>query len=56
MAPDQRGEVGEAERAIELRIDSVEFWCMVPIVTIRGVIVAYPVNWWRIRTGFTETM
>lgn len=41
---------------VRLEANTVEFWFMMQIAMLCGFATAYPVNWWLIRTGFTERM
>lgn len=40
----------------ELRVDSFEFWFMMQIAMLCGLLTSYPVNWWLIRAGVKEAM
>jgi branched-subunit amino acid transport protein len=40
----------------ELRTDSVEFWFMMQIAMMFGLVTSYPVNWWLISRGIKERM
>jgi hypothetical protein len=41
---------------LQLETNSVEFWFMMQIAMICGLLTAYPVNWWLIQSGLKERM
>jgi hypothetical protein len=40
----------------QLKVNSVEFWCMMQVAMLAGFITSYPVNWWLLRAGIKEQM
>ncbi|NMT63204.1 DUF4396 domain-containing protein [Marinobacter orientalis] len=40
----------------KLAVSSAEFWFMMQIAMIFGVLTSYPVNWWLIKRGTKEAM
>ncbi len=42
--------------AAELKVNRVEFWFMMQIAMLFGLLTSYPVNWWLIRAGVKEAM
>lgn len=42
--------------AVELRVDTPEFWFMMQIAMLCGFLTSYPVNWWLVTAGIKETM
>ncbi len=41
---------------IKLTADTVEFWFMMQIAMLAGLLTSYPVNWWLLRAGIKEEM
>lgn len=41
---------------VRLRVASSEFWFMMQLAMVAGLITSYPVNWWLIRVGIKERM
>ena len=41
---------------VALRPDSVEFWFMMQLTMLCGLVTAYPVNWLLLRRGIKEAM